>query len=200
MLAKIFTYAWRWIAKPSEAAEDLLYEKNKAWIGFWSVLVFSFLYSITALILWLTGFKPAFQAILPIPDQSYYLWQTFYTVPWGIACWFLVAVIVHLWNRIFYRKRKYSDILGHIGQAIVIPWFIFALIPETFVAPFLGPWGFPPWPDWLEVIRLTVPAVWMGALFFIAVHKVYEAKWLRALTSAILGTAVLFVMFLIFLR
>lgn len=200
MFGKVFSYAWRWIAKPGEAAEDLLYEKRKVWIGFWTAAIFGFLYAVTALILWLTRFNPTFPQILPIPDGSYYLWQVFFTIPWAILSWFLAGGIIHLWNRIFTKKRKLADILGHIGLASVIPWFFFAWLPETFLAPFLGPWGFPPWPDWVEIIRLTVPAVWMGMLFFIAVHKVYEAKWLRALTSAILGLGVYFVMFMIFLR
>jgi len=200
MIGKIFTYTWRWIIKPGQASEDLLYENKKAQTGFWISVIFAFLYSITSLILWLTKFQPFIKPIIPIPEETYYFWQTFFTIPWGIATWFLTAGIIHLWNRIFTKKRKLSDILGHVGYAFVIPWFFFTWLPETFVAPFVGQWGFPPWPMWVEMLRLTIPAVWMGALFFIAVRKVYEAKWLRALTSAILGTAVLFVMFLLFLR
>ncbi|MBD3285439.1 hypothetical protein GF338_03795 [candidate division WOR-3 bacterium] len=200
MFAKIFTYSWHWIVKPGQATENLLYEDKRAQIGFWTILIFAFLYSITALILWLTGFQPFFKTVLPIPDESYYLWQTFFTIPWGIATWFLTGAVIHLWNRIFTKQRRLSDILGHIGYAFAIPWFFFTWLPETFVAPFLGQWGFPPWPMWIEFIRIIIPAVWMGTLFYIAVYKVYEARWLRSLTSAFLGTAVLVVMFFLFLR
>lgn len=200
MLAKVFSYAWRWIVRPGKAAEDQLYEERNVWIGFWTVAIFGLLYAITALLLWLAGFKPAIATILPIPRDSYYLWQTFFTIPWAVLTWFFAGAVIHLWNHIFSRERRLADILGPLGFALSVPWFFFTWIPETFVAPVLGPWGFPPWHFWAEMIRLAIGVLWMAALIFIAARKVYEANWLRALGSAILGLAVFAVMFLIFLR
>lgn len=205
MLGKIFSYSWNWIARPARAANDQLYDKQSAWIGFWVSFIFAALYSITSLLLWLTGFKPALPSVLPIPDESYYLWQTFFTVPWGIATWLITGGIIHLWNRIFMRKPKrgLGDILGPLGIAWVLPWFFFSWLPETVLAPILGPWqpgGFPPWPEVIELVRQTVPMVWMAILMYIAVRSVYEGKWLRTVTSVILGLAVFSVMFLMFIR
>lgn len=200
MFVRIFTYAWWWIVRPGKAAEDQLYEKRNIWIGFWAVMIFGLLYSIAAVLLYITGFEPRFDPILPIPDVSYYFWQTFFTIPWAAASWFLAGAVVHLWNYIFNRKRRLADILGPLGFASVIPWFFFTWLPEAIVAPILGPWVFPPWPMWAEVVRQVIPALWMSALIFIAARKVYEASWWRALGSAILGLAVFAIMFLLFLR
>ena len=200
MFVKIFTYAWWWIVRPGRAAEDQLYEKSNVWIGFWAVFILAVLYSIAALLLWLTDFTPMFKAILPIPETSYYLWQTFFTLPWAVLTWFIAGAVIHLWNYIFNRKRRLADILGPLGFASVIPWFFFTWLPEAIVAPILGPWVFPPWPMWVEMVRQVIPALWMSALIFIATRKVYEASWWRALGSAILGLAVFAIMFLLFLR
>jgi len=200
MLGKVFSYAWYWILRPARAAEDQLYEERSLAIGFWAIVIFALLYSITAILLWLTGFKPAFAPILPIGEESYYLWQAFFTIPWAILSWLIAGGVIHLWNYIFTRKRKLSDFLGPAAFAFIIPWFFFTWIPETFVAPFLGPWGFPPWPVWAEMIRLTLPVLWMAALLYIAARKVYDANWFRALGSAMLGVAAFAVMFMLFIR
>lgn len=201
-MAKFFSYAWDWIVRPVQAAEDQLYEEHRTRLGFWAVLVFGVLYSVASLVLYLRGFSPVFETVLPIPESAYYLWQTFFTVPWALLTWFAAGVIIHLWNRIFTRefRRGIGDILGPLGFASVIPWFFFTWLPEMVAAPILGPWGFSLIPVWIEVLRQLIPAVWTALLIYIAVRKVYEANWFRAAGSAILGIAVLLVMFLLFLR
>lgn len=202
MLGKVFTYFWRWIVHPSAAAEDQLYEKRNAAIGFWAIFIFGILYSATALILHLTGFRPAFSPILPIPKETYYFWQTFFTLPWAVVSWLFTGFIVYLWNRIFTRepKRGLSDILGPLGILSVMPWFFFTWLPETALAPVFGVWYFPPWPVWVEILRLAAPALWMAILLFVAARKVFDAKWFQALGTAILGTAAFGLMFLLFIR
>lgn len=202
MFGKIFKYFWRWIVKPGTAAEDQLYDKKNAGIGFWAVFIFAILYSGTALLLHLTGFRPAFAPILPIPKETYYFWQTFFTLPWAVVSWLFAGLIIFLWNRIFTReaKRRISDILGPLGMAFVIPWFFFTWLPETVLAPVFGSWSFPPWPAWLEIIRLTIPALWMAALIYISARKIFDAKWFQCVGSALLGTAAFGLMFILFMR
>jgi len=198
ILGRVLRYAWRWILRPVRTAVEQLDEKQNLWIGFWTVAVFGLLYAIAALLLWLAGFLPAFPPVMPITDEDYYLWQTFFTIPWALGSWFVAGVTMHLWNRLFSREGSLPGILGLIGPASVVPWFFFTLIPEIGILPIVGPP--PPWPDWIDIARQIIPSLWMLALFFVATSKVYSTRWLVSLVSAILGSVVFFIFVYLFLR
>lgn len=200
MFVKIFSYAWRWIVRPEAAALEQHYEKKGLQIGLWAVVFFALLYSVAALMLWWRGFVPAFNPIIPVPAKSYYFFQTFITIPWAIVTWLIAGVLVYAWNYLFNRKVRFAEILGPFAYASVVPWFFFTLLPGLVIAPIVGSWGWPPWSDWIETLRQILPAVWMVILFFIAVRKIYDAKWILAVFSSILAAAVFAVMSFVFLR
>ena len=198
IISKVFFYAWRWIIKPVRAAAEQLDEKQNFWIGFWTAAIFGLLYAVAAFFLWLAGFLPSFTPIVRIADEDYYFWQTFFTIPWALSSWFIAGVAIHLWSRLFSREGSLASILGLLGTASVVPWFFFTLIPEIGILPIVGPP--PPWPDWIDITRQIIPSLWMMALFFIAASKVYTTRWSVSLASAILGSAIFFLLVYLFLR
>lgn len=208
MLSKIFTYAWRWVVNPPDAASDQLYEERNSLIGFWVVFIAGLLYAGASFLLRFTGFIPGIKPILPVDAGSYYFWQGLFAMPWLLATWLATALLVHVWNYAFNRERRLRDILGPMAYVLAVPWFVFTFVPVVVSAPIFGalsltPWsglGFPPWPAWIEVIRLTLAGIWMSVLSFIAVRKVYAASWILSLFSAILTVAVFAVMFYVFMR
>lgn len=208
MFAKIFAYAWHWAVNPPDAASDQLYEKRNFAIGFWAVFIFAVLYAGASFLLRLTGFIPGIKLILPFAAGSYYFWQGIFIVPCVLLTWLAAGVLIHVWNYAFNRERRLADILGPMAYVLVVPWFVFTWVPVVVSAPIFGAlslpaWSglvFPPWPAWIEVIRLSLTGLWIGLLSFFAVRKVYAAGWILSLFSAILTLAVFTVMFYIFLR
>jgi len=48
--------------------------------------------------------RPAIEPWLPVPEERYYLYQTFWTIPWGMVTALMLAGVIHV-----------SAVLGRLG-------------------------------------------------------------------------------------
>lgn len=112
------------------------------------------MYTGTVVIYTLIGRLPAFAPWIPIATGQYYLYQAFWTIPWGLATWIMMAGICHLVAIAGARQRfgyQFEDALMVCGLAWIVPNLICMWIPETLLVP-LGV----EWPPWVEILRLMV--------------------------------------------
>jgi hypothetical protein len=197
---KAFHYWFRAIFRPVVAIEKFKKEPQKLEISLWLLLFFSLLYSVTALLLYRRGVEPAFDPWMPIASDRYYLYQTFWTIPWGLSTGILMAGIAHVMAVLGLEEKvgTFEDALAFISIAWVVPSFVLMWVPETLFALFFKQI---PWPDWVEIMRLAVLApVWQVALTVVGARITHHAGWVRGIWIGLVTTGVSFLMFLPFMR
>ena len=167
----------------------------------WILFLFSLMYSFTSFILYSVKVLPAIDPWLPIAKEQYYLYQTFWTIPWGLATATMMAGVAHI-IAVLGRQRSstftFEDAMAVNAIAWVIPSFVFMWLPETLVVPF---YGGAPWPSWFEVMRLSVLApVWQVILIVMGMRKTHAVSWRRGIIIGLIAVALSFIMFLPFMR
>jgi hypothetical protein len=184
---------------PGAAIRALQHHPSKVAVAFWINLIFAALYTVTVVIYTLIGRLPAFAPWIPIEAERYYFYQAFWTIPWGLATWIMMAGICHLLAIAGPRQRAgyhFEDALVVCGLAWIVPNLICMWIPETLLVP-LGV----EWPGWLEILRIMViPPLWQTALVAIGLRITHEIGWLRAASIGVLSVVVFYIMFLAFMR
>jgi hypothetical protein len=185
--------------RPASTFAFLKAHPSKVAIAFWINLVFAAMYTGTVVIYKLTGRLPAFAPWIPISAGQYYLYQAFWTIPWGLATWIMMAGICHLLAIAGPRLRRayqFEDALMVCGLAWIVPNLICMWIPEMLLVPFGVSW-----PSWLETLRLMViPPLWQTALVALGLRITHEICWLRGVLIGLLSVVVFFIMFLAFMR
>jgi hypothetical protein len=81
---------------PRRVIDEFKGDADKLLVSFWMNLTFSFLYAIAALAAYLVGQEIAVDPWIPVVAESCYLYQCFWTIPWGITTWIMLAGICHL--------------------------------------------------------------------------------------------------------
>jgi hypothetical protein len=192
-------YWARATVRPASTFAILKAHPSKAAIAFWINLIFAAMYTVTVVIYTLIDRLPAFAPWIPIPAERYYFYQAFWTIPWGLATWILMAGICHLLaiaGPRQWRGYQFEDALMVCGLAWIVPNLICMWITETLLVP-LGV----TWPDWLETLRIMViPPLWQTALVARGLRIMHEIGWLRAILIGLLSVVVFFVLFLAFMR
>ena len=185
--------------RPGPTIRALKAHPNKVAIAFWINLIFAAMYTVTVVIYTLIGRLPAFVPWIPIPPERYYFYQVFWTIPWGLATWIMMAGICHLLALAGPRQRRgyqFEDALMVCGLAWIVPNLICMWIPETLLVSFGVSW-----PSWLETLRIMViPLLWQTALVALGLRITHEIGWLRAVLIGMLSVVVFFIMFLAFMR
>jgi hypothetical protein len=192
-------YWARATVRPRSTIATLKDHPSKVAIAAWINLIFAAMYTGTVVIYTQIGRLPAYPPWIPIAVEHYYLYQTFWTIPWGLATWIMMAGICHLLAIAGPRQRpgyQFEDALMVCGLAWIVPNLICMWIPETLLVP-LGV----EWPGWLEILRIMViPPLWQTALVSVGLHITHQVGWLRAVLIGLLSVAVFFIMFLAFMR
>ena len=199
-VARAIKYWLKAIIKPREVVEELKADPHKVLISFWITFLFAALYSLTAILLFLFQRPIKFPPWVPVAPENYYLYQTFWTIPWGLATWIMISGISHLLaiagKKDFYNY-KFEDALAVCAIGFVVPWTIFTWLPETFLAPFFGVF----WPLWLDMVRVSVfPVIWQILLIAVGLRKTHNVFWFKGVAIGLLTVVVFFFMFLAFMR
>jgi hypothetical protein len=193
-------YWLRATVRPRQVIAELRAQPNKVAIVFWVNLIFALLYSITALIYYVIGRLPAIEPWIPLPAEKVYLYQAFWTVPWGLATWIMFSGIAHLLaiaGRRDPARYRFEDALVVCGLAWVVPNAILMWLPETILVPIFGVF----WPTWVEMLRLMVlPPIWQSLLVAIGLRETHHVGWLPGIGIGIVTVAVFFVSFLAYMR
>lgn len=140
-----YLYWFKAIFKPGEVFDTFRSDPKKLEISLWILFFFAIFHSITALILYFAQVLPLIDPWIPIAKEKYYLYQTFWTIPWRLATAFMLAGIAHVMAMLGRDNPSpftFKDALVVNSIAWVIPSFVLMWLPETFVVPFFGgvPW------------------------------------------------------------
>jgi hypothetical protein len=185
---------------PRAVIIELKGHPHKMAIAVWINVVFATLYAITALIYYAIGRRPAIPPWMPIPVAKYYLYQVFWTIPWGLTTWIAFSGIAHLLaivGRENATTYEYADALVVCGLGWVVPSAVLMWIPETILVPIFGVF----WPAWVETLRLMVlPVIWQIVLVAAGLRKTHDVGWVRGLGIGGMTVIVFFISFLAYMR
>jgi hypothetical protein len=185
--------------RPRAAFTSLRGDPGKVAVAFWINLLFAAMYTITVVVYFRIGRLPAIEPWVPVPADRNYLYQAFWTIPWGLATWIMISGAAHLLAIAGPQQRhgyQFEDALVVCGLAWIVPNLFCMWIPETLLVPF----GID-WPEWLELLRLAVIApLWQIALVAVGLRVTHEIGWLRAISIGIVTVALFVAMFLAFMR
>jgi hypothetical protein len=199
-IAKALDYWLRATIRPRHAFRALIAESEPVGIALWVNLIFAALYAVTALVYYTIGRLPAVEPWMPIAPESYYLYQVFWTVPWGLLTWIAFSGVAHLLavaGRPAPRPGQFEDGLTVCGLAWVVPSAVLMWVPETILVPVFGVF----WPAWLETLRLMViPPVWQTLLVAVGLRETHQIGWLRGIGIGIVTVLVFFISFLAYMR
>jgi hypothetical protein len=81
---------------PGETVDVFRTDREKLLVSFWINLTFAFLYSISALLGYLAGQEILIDPWVPVGRESYYRYQVFLAILWGLVTWIMLAGICHL--------------------------------------------------------------------------------------------------------
>ncbi len=185
---------------PKQAIVELKYHPNKVAVAVWINVIFAALYAITALIYYAIGRLPAVEPWMPISPEKYYLYQIFWTIPWGLITWIAFSGVAHLLaiaGREAPTSYTYEDALVVCGLAWVVPNAILMWIPETLLVPFFGAF----WPAWIEILRLMVlPVAWQIVVIAMGLRETHKVGWLRGIAIGAATVLIFFISFLAYMR
>jgi hypothetical protein len=185
---------------PVKVIDDFRDDSDKALVSFWIILVFSFLYALTALLGFVSGQEILVDPWIPIPAETYYLYQFIWTIPWGLATWLMLTGICHLVARVGKKNGSvgsYDDTLLVVSIGWVLPWFICGWLPETLI---LIPFGVMP-PAFVEIMRLGILSViYQTVLVALGMRRTHNIGWIKGVVIGLVTNAVNFIMFFAFLR
>ncbi|MGC9399922.1 MAG: YIP1 family protein [Anaerolineae bacterium] len=186
--------------KPRQVIIELKRRPNKVAVAVWVNVIFAALYAITALIYYAIGRLPAVEPWMPIAEERYYLYQIFWTIPWGLITWIAFSGAAHLLaiaGRENPRAYIYEDALVVCGLGWVVPNAILMWITETILVPLFGVF----WPAWIETLRLMVlPVAWQIVLVGVGLRETHEVGWVRGLGIGLITVMVFFASFLAYMR
>lgn len=170
------------IFQPYSLFREMTESVNSRMYGWIYCLGFSFLYSLTALLLYLRGWSPIVQPAINLPVEKYYLYQTFFTIPIALLALGFGTWIAYWFSRITGSETGLYDYWAPVCIAAVIPSFITMWIPETFFIPFLQPQHPPERP--YDIVRISVGAAWTIFLEILAIRQTSRLNWF---SSSVIG-------------
>jgi len=138
------------------------------------------LYSVGVLIGFVKGLSPTgYEPFLRIPTESYYLWQTFFTIPVGLIGWILFAGAAQLLSRSLGGQGSFEDNLAVLGFPFIL-MVPFSWFPEIMVTLFVPEWwGTPTW-DAIDFILVGVSTLWFLIVSVLALRQVQKFSLTRA--------------------
>ena len=146
---------------------------------------FAFMYSLTAILLYLQGWSPVASPALDLPRDKYYLYQTCFTIAVALFAMGLGTVLAFWFSHVAGSEARFRDFWGPVCIASVIPSFFTMWIPETFFIPFLEPQHQPDQP--YDTIRLISGSVWIVILVIIAVKHSARISWFAAIIIGLIA-------------
>ena len=177
------------IFNPATLFDALANSSRCIFWGWVYTLGFSFLYSLTALQLYIRGWHPVVEPIIPISIRGFYLAQTFFTIPVTLATIGLGTIVAYGLARLMNSTARIGAFWGTLSIAAVIPALITMWIPETFFIPFLEPQTLlsPPY----DTVRIFAGSIWSVLLTILAIRSSARVNWFKSLLIAIPTAAVI---------
>ena len=184
---KFWSYCRGIVIHPQQTIRRVIIEEQKVAYGLAAVLLLSILYSIAVLISWAKGGAPSgYEPFLRIPAESYYFWQTFFTVPVGLIGWIFFAGSAQLLSKILGGQGSFEENLAVLGFPYVL-MLPFSWLPE-FIGIFLPhPWGTSIYSGAVTAIRVGISVIWFAAVSIVAIKQAQRLSTSRASLVAIVS-------------
>ena len=103
------SYCWGTLISPAKTFAQLLGDSRKLRFGFLVCLMLGILYSILVLVAYINEVLPVVEPILPIPLESYYLWQALFTIPVSLITFVVFAGLGQLIAKPFAGEDSFRD-------------------------------------------------------------------------------------------
>jgi hypothetical protein len=158
--------------------------------GWITTLGFAILYTLTAMILAARSFLPLTPPGLPIPAESYYFYQIFFTIPVGVVGVGLSYLVAIAGLNLFSIHPRTQNLWGPISIAAVLPSFFMMWVPETLIAILFDPAH--EWPYVMfDIIRIAAGTAWTILLTIIAIKAANQVKWWQCVLIGILSSGIM---------
>jgi hypothetical protein len=162
-------------------------EEKKVTYGFAAVLTLTIPYAILVLISWAKGGMPSgYEPFLRISTESYYFWQTFFTVPVGLIGWILFAGSAHLLSRKLGGEGSFEENLAVLGFPFVL------MLPFSWLPEFVGVFTPQAWGNAINsgpvtAIRVSISVIWLAVVSVVALKQVQLLSTSRASLAVIVS-------------
>jgi hypothetical protein len=184
---KFWSYCGGIVIHPQQTIRQVIMEEKKVAYGLAAVLLLSILYSIAVLISWAKGGAPSgYEPFLRIPTESYYFWQTFFTVPVGLIGWIFFAGSTQLLSKKLSGQGSFEENLAVLGFPYIL-MLPFSWLPE-FICIFLShPWVTAIYSGAVTAIRVGISVIWFAAVSIVAIKQAQRLSTSRASLAAIVS-------------
>jgi len=188
----LFRLWWSGVTAPSRAFEELKSKPAPKW-GFWVVLVFNLLISLTTLLAqYLLQQPPLMESWLTfLPTEKYLLPEMFFLPPLRILVWLLGSAIIHLGLRLARQTSDFDQILniGGMGYLIIMPFilisdWVFVALNQYSIAEYTHPFA----------------AIWSVALTYIGLKTILGTRKRLAFGMVLLSEVLTIPLLAIFAR
>jgi hypothetical protein len=202
MIRRIFSYIGKFVISPTKAAEEIAEDNLRLWAGFWWVILFGFGYSVTVFIGYTLGHTPTTPLVLPIPHEEWYLFQTFITIPIGLAGALSYSGLAYILCRAIGGKGTFDATFASQAYTLHVPCVIFMWIPETVLLPVFYVTGVHsvPWPQWVEILRIfIIPFPWIFFMSTVALSTIHKISWWKSfviILVSLIPTAMIMAVFI----
>lgn len=198
------------IIKPNDTFSLLLSDSRQLSQSIKSLLLIGFLYTFTVIGLAIIQADIMIPAWIAIPEDKYYFWEIFFTIPVFTLTWILASGLVQLLSKMFKGAGTFESTAAVLGFALSIPNLV-TWIPETIGA-VLCLTGVMTQEDWIEIasrpgfwnvfaqIYQFAALAWFIILIWIGVVKVQKLQWWKAGIVSLATVIMVSFFVLIFIR
>ena len=177
------------LVRPGCAFTRVARSNRSAGYGWLTTVGYSTLYSLTALQLAAKDWEIRAPAVLPIPEDRYYWYQTGFTVPVGVAGVGANALTCYGLSRAWGSDVTLFELWGPVSLAAAVPTLVTMWIPETFVLPMFAQDSL--WPQEVDLGRIAAGAAWSVCLNVVAVRAATRLNWWQSACIGVAGGAVM---------
>lgn len=173
---------WTGVSRPTRAFEEIKLKPAPLW-GFWVVMVFNIMISITTLLaLYLLGRPPLMKSALTfLPTEDYLLPEMFFLPLLRILVWLMGSAVIHLGLRLLKETSDFDQILniGGMGYLVIMP----VILLSDWVLVLLNAYR---WAQFSHSIALP----WSIVLTAVGLRSLLGIRFRRAVLLGIIGEMV----------
>lgn len=219
-MQRLIRYFWGTITCPQKTFQRIQSEKSIL-VGLTPVIVLGVLAGITYFVSYLYGASVTMEEIaagsfftepfIPIPKDTYRLWEAFFILPMYLIAWVLLAGFAYLVTKHFKAKRSFKEILNVLGFAYFVPLYFFVIFDFFLVGPayswnlaalrgFYGE-GIQSFMEVLEVAYIAIPfGVLAPVLTVIAIKNTQKISLWKSVVVTLIAMIPPIALFAIFIR
>lgn len=143
-IQKFIGYFWGTIVSPRKTFQRIQDEASIS-VGLIPVIILGFLAGITYFVSYLYGASITMEELyagmfgveplIPIPKETYRLWESFFILPMYLIAWILLSGSAYLAARAFGVKESLKKDLNILGFAYFVPLYFFVVLDFFLIGP-----------------------------------------------------------------